>query len=193
MYMPSRILALEKLQMAGVQSLSAFIIALEDGDIRIYSEKTMVASTGPNKTMEPISNLYFGRYGREDNCLITVHVGGAIQVRILPRNTKFNSEAASGPPPEQDIPLPVPKKTQLYVEQTQREHKQATVMHRVFQRELCKLRLSTARAYVKMVTQGRGPSTVISGASLRCGAEVRSACDSMWVDGVEGSKGVGNA
>ena len=32
-----------------------------------------------------------------------------------------------------DIPLDVPKKTKLYVEQTQRERDQATEMHRIFQ------------------------------------------------------------
>ena len=60
----------------------------------------------------------------------------------------------SGPPPEQDIPLPVPKKTKLYVEQTQRERERAPDIHRAFQRDLCKLRLTTARAYVKTLTDG---------------------------------------
>ena len=96
-------------------------------------------------------------------------------------------EGPPGPPPEQDIPLNVPKKTKLYVEQTQRERDQATEMHRLFQvcsaralllagggggltvvlvpffvavqRDLCKLRLTTARSYVKVITDGqvRGP------------------------------------
>ena len=56
---------------------------------------------------------------------------------------------------DQDIPLNVPKKTKLYVEQTQREREQAIDMHRIFQRDLCKLRLSTARAYVKVLTDGQ--------------------------------------
>ncbi len=58
--------------------------------------------------------------------------------------------AALGTHPLQDIPLAVPKKTRLYVEQTDREREQAGDMHRVFQRELCKLRLATSRAYVKV-------------------------------------------
>jgi len=60
----------------------------------------------------------------------------------------------TGPPPEQDIPLNVPKKTKLYVEQTQREREKAPDIHRAFQRDLCKLRLTTARAYVKTLTDG---------------------------------------
>lgn len=56
------------------------------------------------------------------------------------------------PPP---LVLQVPKKTRLYVEQTQREREQAADMHRMFQRDLAKLRLTTARAYVKILTDGQ--------------------------------------
>ena len=60
----------------------------------------------------------------------------------------------------QDIPLKVPKKTRLFVEQTAREKENATLMHRAFQRDLCKLRLTTARNYVKIITSGEaGVST----------------------------------
>ena len=76
---------------------------------------------------------------------------GALSVKILPRNQDLEkSKMPAGPPPEQDIPLTVPKKTKLYIEQTQRERDQAVEMHRLFQRDLCKLRLATARAYVKV-------------------------------------------
>jgi Bardet-Biedl syndrome 1 protein len=83
------------------------------------------------------------------------------------------SGAAAGPPPEQDIPLNVPKKTKLYVEQTQREREQAVDMHRIFQRDLCKLRLSTARAYVKVLTDGQGSVSYTTGSSLRLNVQVQ--------------------
>ena len=41
-----------------------------------------------------------------------------------------------------DVPLDVPKKTKLYVDQTAREREQPVEMHRIFQRDLCKLRLN---------------------------------------------------
>ena len=75
---------------------------------------------------------------------------------------------------ERDIPLAVPKKTKLYVEQTQREREQAVDMHRIFQRDLCKLRLSTARAYVKIISDGHGPMSFSQGSSLRLTAQVHS-------------------
>lgn len=41
-------------------------------------------------------------------------------IQILPRTTNLEAVAApSGPPPEQDVPIPVPPVTRLFVEQTQ--------------------------------------------------------------------------
>jgi len=83
--------------------------------------------------------------------LVTASRSGALTFKMTKRTATFKApETPSGPPPEQDIPLAVPKKTRLYVEQTQRERDCAVDMHRIFQRELCKLRLATARAYVKV-------------------------------------------
>jgi hypothetical protein len=74
----------------------------------------------------------------------------------MPRTANLEvNHALGGPPPEQDVPLQVPKKTRLYVEQTQREREQAVDMHCAFQRDLCKLRLATARAFVKVLTDGQ--------------------------------------
>ena len=48
-------------------------------------------------------------------------------------------------------------------------------MHRVFQRELCKLRLATARAYVKIITDVQGP-IANNGSSLRLNVSVCDWC-----------------
>lgn len=89
-------------------------------------------------------------------CTAVVHTA-MLSAQIMPRTANLEAAAASssGPPPEQDVPLDVPKKTRLYVEQTQREREQAVDMHRVFQRDLLKMRLATARAYVKVLTDGQ--------------------------------------
>ena len=114
--------------------------------VRLYAEKHLVASLRIN---EPVTACRFGCYGREEGCLAVVGASGSLTIKMLQRTTKFEPTSGSaGPPPEQDVPLSIPKKTKLYVEQTQREREQATEMHRIFQRDLCKLRLSTARAYV---------------------------------------------
>lgn len=40
---------------------------------------------------------------------------------MLKRLADLDQKDSFGAPPEQDVPLAVPKKTKLYVEQTQRE------------------------------------------------------------------------
>jgi Bardet-Biedl syndrome 1 protein len=115
----------------------------------------------------------YGAYGREDSTMAVVNNSGAIGFHMLRRSANLDvSDTPPGPPPEQDIPLNIPKKTKLYVEQTQRERDQATEMHRLFQRDLCKLRLNTARAYVKIITDGQGPMSYSSSAALRLNAAV---------------------
>ncbi|GFH21157.1 BBS1 domain-containing protein, partial [Haematococcus lacustris] len=90
-----------------------------------------------------------------DTSCLQLSKSGALDIKMLPRNAVLEAPPGpAGPPPEQDIPLQVPKKTRLYVEQTQREREQAADMHRVFQRDLARLRLTTARSYVKILTDG---------------------------------------
>ena len=100
-----------------------------------------------------------------------------LTIKMLQRTAKFDAGSGTvGPPPEQDVPLSIPKKTKLYVEQTQREREQATEMHRVFQRDLCKLRLNTARAYFKIISDGQGPMSF----SSAMGANSAGTSSEIW-------------
>jgi Bardet-Biedl syndrome 1 protein len=128
------------------------LVALTTGELCIYRDLSMIHSF---KVDAPVSAVVYGTYGREENSLIIVHSQGALTIKMWKRTADADSiNSSGGPPPEQDIPLPVPKKTKLYVEQTQREREKAPEIHRAFQRDLCKLRLTTARAYVKTLTDG---------------------------------------
>ena len=128
------------------------MVALASGVLRMYKESQLVNTLELEK---PIIALRFGSYGREDGTLICIHGQGSLSIKIWRRQVDVDAMTAdAGPPPEQDIPLPVPKKTKLYVEQTQRERDNAAEIHRAFQRDLCRLRLDTARAYVKTLSEG---------------------------------------
>ncbi|EER10096.1 hypothetical protein Pmar_PMAR029077, partial [Perkinsus marinus ATCC 50983] len=89
-----------------------------------------------------ITGICPGSYAREDATMAISTKAGAVILKIL-QNAKLNVEedAVVGPPPEQDIPLNVPKKSRLYIEQTKREREHSVEIHRAFQRDLCKLRL----------------------------------------------------
>lgn len=54
--------------------------------------------------------VYMGR------CLCDV---GGLDIKMLPRAAKLEGSRPTGPPPEQDIPLDIPKRTAVYVEQVQ--------------------------------------------------------------------------
>jgi len=170
-YLPDAISCMDLLALNKTRVAKALIVGMQSGEIHLYSEKHLVATVRIN---EPVTSMRFGGYGREEGCLAVVGASGSLSIKILQRTAKFDAHTGStGPPPEQDVPLSIPKKTKLYVEQTQREREQATEMHRAFQRDLCKLRLATARAYVKMITDGQGPMSYSSGTSLRLTAQVQ--------------------
>jgi len=162
-----------------MQLSHALLVVLASGEIRMYNENKILHKFSVEK---PVMAIRFGVYGREDNTLAIIHgKGGAITIKIMRRSMDMESNGgltsgATGPPPEQDIPLQIPKKTKLFVEQTQRERDQSTEIHKAFQRDLCKMRLETARAYVKtLTTDGLSPLGPGGGSSqdIRIHAQVK--------------------
>lgn len=151
--MPEDVVEIATLPVKRAKVSHLLIVALANGEIRLYREGLMIHSLMVER---PVMAIRVGPYGREDNSFAIVHGKGSLTIKMWRRTADVDSSSnVAGPPPEQDIPLPVPKKTKLYVEQTQREREQAPAMHRAFQRDLCKLRLETARAYVKTLTDGQ--------------------------------------
>lgn len=147
----------------------ALLVALENGDIRLYNERQVVCTI---QSPDTVLGMRCGRYGREDVSLVIVHKSGALSVKIFRRAATIDV-VEDGAPPEQDVPIKVPKKTQLFIENSKVEMEQAAEMHKIFQRELCKLRLNCARSYVKVITDGNGPISYSSVASVRLNADVQ--------------------
>ncbi|KAF8073129.1 Bbs1 [Scenedesmus sp. PABB004] len=123
---PAPVLCLQALPGGGPRPCRCVVAALANGEVRLYNDRALVA------------------------------------LHILPRTANLDAAGAgggggggAGPPPEQDVPLDVPRKTRLYVEQCAREREGGVDMHRAFQRDLCKLRLATARACVRALTDGQ--------------------------------------
>lgn len=50
---------------------------------------------------------------------------GGIQAKILQRQANLSATHKPGPPPEQDIPLNIPKKTKLFIDLATRERDNA--------------------------------------------------------------------
>jgi Bardet-Biedl syndrome 1 protein len=70
------------------------------------------------------------------------------------------------------VPLSLPKKTKLYVEQCARERDCAKSMHTVFQRDLCRVRLATARQFVGIISHGSSTTSHVRTGGLQLGARV---------------------
>jgi len=169
-YLPCSISCMSLLQVTKSRVAKALVVALINGEVRLYNGKHLITTS---KTNDIVTGMRIGTFGREEGSMVLSFKSGALNVRILQRNANLDvSSVTPGPPPEQDIPLDVPKKTKLYVEQTSREREQAIDMHRTFQRDLCKLRLSTARAYVNILGAGHGPMSSMGGAQVRLNAQV---------------------
>lgn len=174
LYLPSPIVTLAAVADPTSKLHKVALLGLANGQVRAYADRRLLATfTLPS----PPVALAFGRYNREENTLVAVTRAGALHIKMLSRAASTAAlealSAPAGPPPEQDVPLAVPKKTRLYVEQTQREREQAVDMHRTFQRDLCKARLTAARAYVKVLTDGQGAAAMVSSASVSLNAEVQ--------------------
>ena len=172
LYMPCAVTNLCSATTESTRQARAIVVALANGELRVYAGKVLLNKT---QIFDVVTGMRFGRYGREDATLALALKSGTVMLKMLPRTTTLDPSTgtAQGPPAEQDVPLRVPKRTNLYVEQTEREKQFCVSMHRVFQRDLCKLRLNTARAYVKMLTDGQGMMSYNSSSSIRLTAHVQ--------------------
>ena len=114
--MPSEIISLAQMDLQRVNSGQNMIVALKNGQVRIYSDKALInimqTDAGP-------TGMIFGTFGREEGCLVLNHRSGAICAKILQRQAKLAVQSSKNiAPPEQEIPLKIPQKTTLFVELT---------------------------------------------------------------------------
>jgi len=159
LHTPEPITNLERLDLKGQREAILILAALTNGDVRMYRGKDLVDVL---RVGERIAALACGPYSREVNTLCLVTKAGGLIVKMLPRRHELATATyGGGPPPEQDIPLDIPKKTKLYLDQTEREREMAPEMHRRFQQETVNLQVTTAKAYLELLQRGE-----IAGASM---------------------------
>ncbi|XP_072312573.1 Bardet-Biedl syndrome 1 protein [Eucyclogobius newberryi] len=141
--LPAPVTAMAPMRLSS-RGLSGLLVALGSCELRLYQDQFVLNS---EKTPEPVVALAFGRYGREDGTVVMATQGGALLVRILRRTASLQREERAGPPGAQSVRLNVPKKSQLFVDQTLREREQGPLMHGAFHRDLLRTRLRAAQAY----------------------------------------------
>ena len=171
-YMPCAITNLCSMFNEATRQCKGVVVALANGEVRVYAGKALLNTM---QVYDQVTAMRYGRYGREDATLVIVLKSGAMLLKMLPRTVSIDPSGAkaAGAPPEQDMPLKVPKRTNVYVAQTEREKQFGVDMHRVFQHDLCRLRLTTAKAYVNMLSDGKGSSSHTADTSIRLTATVQ--------------------
>ena len=175
---PEGISAVTKFSLQRLNHTSGYLVATVRGEVRMYSESAIITKFNVDSFVEA---MQFGAYGREDACLAMVSKNGGLTIKILQRKADLKAEAAkSAIPVEQDVPLNIPPRTQLYIDQTTREREQATDMHRLFQRDLCKLRLSAAQTFYQVISDGQGPLATGAG-TLHLSASVHGLGPSFQI------------
>ncbi|XP_014667462.1 PREDICTED: Bardet-Biedl syndrome 1 protein-like [Priapulus caudatus] len=149
----------------------AVLVALTNCQVHLYKDKYLVNVI---TTDSVITGMKFGRYGREDSTLIMINKGGGLLIKILKRTAQFEEGAmVAGPPPAQALKLNVPKKTKLFVDQTMRERESSVVMHRMFQHDLYRLRLNTAKSYVSSLESSLNPISSSLSEPVKLSAQVQ--------------------
>ncbi|KPA86510.1 putative Bardet-Biedl syndrome 1 protein-like (BBS1-like protein 1) [Leptomonas pyrrhocoris] len=135
----------------------ALVVALSNGEIRVLVGTQLLHVSLVYGT---VTAMKFCRYGRANGALVLVLQNGSLVVELLHRNADLTSRKAVeiGPPPEQDVPIPVPFLSSVFTAQTSREQKYGADMYQLFQCDLSQLRLTTAKAYLEMINNGAVPT-----------------------------------
>ena len=119
--LPATVTAVTRMLVRRDRGADCVVVALTGGDVHVYASSALVASfTVP----ETVVGAVYGQYGREANTLVLVLRSGALLLKMLRRTADLAApapRATGAAPPEQDVPLPIPKKTRLALEQGMRE------------------------------------------------------------------------
>lgn len=128
------------------RQLQLCCVATAKGNLTFLSSGKI---TSTNNFPEGISALYFGKVGREPNNLLTISSYGGLYMRTLSRHQQ---KAVEAPKTEAPVaPIPIPRKSQLFLEQCEREKKDAAKMYDEWQNSLRYLSMLSANAYAQIL------------------------------------------
>ena len=80
--MPSEICTLHKMTVNRQTTLNLMIVALKNGQIKLYNEKNLINTL---QTDDICNGVVFGIFGREEGCLVVNSANGGMQAKILQR------------------------------------------------------------------------------------------------------------
>ncbi|KAJ3191592.1 Bardet-Biedl syndrome 1 protein [Irineochytrium annulatum] len=171
--LPAAIMTMDEVKLES-RGFVGYAVSLENGDVRIYSGRILITLISVH---EPVVALKFGTFGRDPGAMVMVLKRGGILVRILKRTADLSwGLNSTGPPWQQSVPIPVPRKTKVFLDETNREKENATEIHRSFRRDLMRLRLLVKRAYVKTIKEAKNPMVTAPG-----GTQIRLETEAPFI------------
>ncbi|EDQ90689.1 uncharacterized protein MONBRDRAFT_24309 [Monosiga brevicollis MX1] len=153
-----------------IKMLRGVMVATADRHVHVFTDTGLIDTFS---SPMPLAGVAFDHIWRGTYVFAGVGTDGSLFLARVKKGADFtNRNRLQGAPPEQNVRIKVPKKTQLYVDQTMREKAHAVQMHRIFQRDLYLMQLNIARNYVKAIKKSLAPDVKTQDVSLHVDAEV---------------------
>jgi Bardet-Biedl syndrome 1 protein len=148
LYFSHPVTCMSILKLTRTRVFKGLLVGLANGDVKLYKDKVLLSTINLG---EPIQGLCFGMYGREEGVLVANLQGGGIVMKKIDKRANFEGRSDyAGPPAEQEVPLNIPSKSKLYLEQADRERENSLSMYKGFLRDLISIKLRTVKAYAKI-------------------------------------------
>jgi len=152
------------------KGFKAVMVGLDSGKVLVYINNNLVDTVTLLGTPQALT---FGRYGSEKACLVAILSSGALEVLSFDRDDQYSDQGiVQTPSASQKVKLEIPKKSQLYVDQTKRERENYLDMFQNFQYDIRKIKLAAARSYCQSLDLKVAPVSVDQSAPISLNANV---------------------
>ena len=94
LYLRSSVSAMTVLDVNRARRTERVAFATRNGEIRVYHGAALVLALETDE-LDPCVGMRFGRFGREENALVTVAANGGVATRIMPRRANLTSGDAA--------------------------------------------------------------------------------------------------
>lgn len=169
LYFQTSVVCMSLLKMTRTRVFKALLVGLANGDVKMYKDKVLLSTVNFG---ESIQGLTFGSYGKDEGVLVVNLKSGGIAMKKVDKRANFEGRSDfSGPPSEQEVPLNIPAKSKLYLEQVERERENSVQMYKGFLKDLISIKLRTVKSFSKLENLESNSKT--TGCSIRMSAYIQ--------------------
>lgn len=169
LYFQTPVVCMNLLKMTRTRVFKALLVGLANGDVKLFKDKVLLSTINVG---ESIQGLTFGSYGKDEGVLVVNLKSGGIVMKKIDKKTNFEGRSDfAGPPSEQEVPLNIPAKSKLYLEQVERERENVVQMYKGFLKDLISIKLRTVKTFAKLENLESNSKT--TGCNVRMSAYIQ--------------------